>query len=57
MARSSAGLARSCRQAMTASPAVIRAAGPTVAQLPAVLMSPWANVVVSKNHDHSRQLA
>jgi hypothetical protein len=29
MARSSAGLARSCRQAMTASQAVIRAASPT----------------------------
>jgi hypothetical protein len=43
MARSSAGLACNWRRVMTASPAVVRAASPTVAQPPAVLMSPWAN--------------
>jgi hypothetical protein len=43
MACSSAGLANSPRQAMTASPAVITAASPTVAQPPAVSMSRWAN--------------
>jgi hypothetical protein len=50
MARSSPGLACSWRRVMAASPAVITAASPTVAQPPAVLMSPWANArAVSKS--------
>ena len=50
MARSSTGLACSWRRVMAASPAVITAASPTVAQPPAVLMSPWANArAVSKS--------
>ena len=43
MACSSAGLACSPRQATTASPAVVKAANPTVAQPPTELMSPWTN--------------
>ena len=50
MACSSAGLACNWRRVMAASPAVIAAARPTVAQPPAVLMSPWANArAVSKS--------
>ena len=43
MARSTAGPACSPRQATTASPAVVKAARPTVAQPPGESMSPWTN--------------